>query len=219
MDAAVIAFRAPYLPGFGIQGDYGLCDADEPNLLHFSGRYQLPFGKGMRFLGNSSGVVNQVLGGWQTNWILNLQDGQPFNVTCPVATTADFGCFALLVPGQNIYAGPHNVNNWINPAAFATPPSATAIGQSDYSPLGGRPSQAHGPGEHRIDFSLFKEFPISESKHFEFRAEFFNLTNTPWFANPSQLNYTNTKLFGEITSLRDGANDPREVQFALKFYW
>lgn len=218
-DETLGAFRAPYLPGFGIQGDYGLCDADEPNLLHFSGRYQLPFGKGMRFLGNSSGVVNQVLGGWQTNWILNLQDGQPFNVTCPVATTADFGCFALLVPGQNIYAGPHNVNNWINPAAFATPPSATAIGQSDYSPLGGRPSPAHGPGEHRIDFSLFKEFPISESKHFEFRAEFFNLTNTPWFANPSQLNYTNTKLFGEITSLRDGANDPREVQFALKFYW
>jgi hypothetical protein len=213
------SFRAPYLPGFGIQGDYGLCDADEPNLVHLSGLYALPFGNGRRFLANSRGLVNGVLGGWQTNWILTLQDGQPFNVPCAVDTTADFGCFALEIPGQNIYAGPHDVNHWVNAAAFATPPIATAIGQSNYAPLGGAVSPAHGPGEHRLDFSLFKEFPISESKHFEFRAEIFNLTNTPWFSNPSQLNYTEPSTFGEISTLRDGANDPRIIQFALKFYW
>jgi hypothetical protein len=218
-DETLGSFRAPYLPGFGIQGDYGYCDADEPNLVHVSGMYQLPFGKGMHFLTNSSGLVNSLLGGWQANGILTLQDGQPFNIGCPVSTTADFGCWALLVPGQNVYAGPHNVNDWLNAAAFATPPVATAIGQSNYAPLGGSPSQAHGPGDRRLDFSLFKEFPITESKHFEFRAEFFNLTNTPWFANPSQTNFANPKLFGEITSVRDGANDPREIQFALKFFW
>lgn len=218
-DETLGAFRAPYLPGFGIQGDYSYCDADVPNLLHFSGGYSLPFGSGRHFLGSSRGLINALIGGWQTNWIVTFEDGMPFNVGCPVATTADFGCFALLVPGQNIYAGPHDVNHWLNPAAFAIPPIATAIGQTNYAPLGGAASQAHGPGEHRVDFSLFKEFPVSESKHFEFRAEFFNLTNTPWFANPSQLDFTNTKLFGEITSLRDGANDPRQIQFALKFYW
>jgi Carboxypeptidase regulatory-like domain/TonB dependent receptor len=213
------SFRAPYLPGFGIQGDYGLCDADEPNLIHFSGLYSLPFGNGRHFLADSRGLVNGLLGGWQTNWILTLQDGQPFDLPCAVDTTADFGCFALEVPGQNIYAGPHNVNHWVNPGAFATPPIATAIGQSNYAPLGGDVSPAHGPGEHRLDFSLFKEFPISESKHFEFRAEVFNLTNTPWFSNPSQLNYTEPSTFGEISTLRDGANDPRIIQFALKFFW
>jgi hypothetical protein len=153
------------------------------------------------------------------NWILTMQDGMPFNVGCPIGTTADFGCYALLVPGQNIYAGPHNVNQWLNPAAFANPPVATSIGQSDLAPLGGSPTQAHGPGEHRLDFSAFKEFPVTESKRFEFRTEVFNLTNTPRFANPSFLDFTNTATFGRITSLRDGTADPRQIQFALKFYW
>jgi hypothetical protein len=144
----------------------------------------------------------------------------PFNVGCPIGTTADFGCYALLVPGQNIYGGQHNVNQWINPAAFANPPVATSIGQSNFAPLGGAPTQAHGPGEHRLDFSIFKEFPVSEGKRLEFRAEFFNLTNTPWFANPSYTtDFTNTATFGKITSLRDLAFDPREIQFAFKFYF
>ena len=218
-DETLGSFRAPYLPGFGTKADYGYCDADEPQVIHMSGRYSLPIGNGLRLLGNAKGIVNQVLGGWQTNWILTLQDGQPFNVTCPKATTANFGCWALLEPGENRYAGPHNVNQWLNPAAFANPPAATTIGQSDFSPLGGMPSQAHGPGEHRIDFSLFKEFPITESKHIELRGEFFNLTNTPWFANPTLLDFTNTAQFTKITSLRDGASDPRQIQLALKFYW
>ena len=53
------------------------------------------------------------------------------------------------------------------------------------------------------------------------RAEFFNLTNTPQFGNPnsSYLDFNNKNTFGQIISLRDGANDPRQVQFALKFYW
>jgi hypothetical protein len=124
-----------------------------------------------------------------------------------------------LVPGQNIYAGPHNVNQWLNPAAFAQPAMATTIGQTDYSPLGGAQTQAHGPGLHRLDFSLFKEFSVSEGKRLEFRAEFFNLTNTPWFAPPAYLDFRNTATFGEINSTKDGPDDPRQIQFALKFYW
>ena len=72
-----------------------------------------------------------------------------------------------------------------------------------------------------MDFSLFKSFRTSETTHLEFRSEFFNLTNTPQFGNPSTsfLDFTNKSTFGQITSLRDGANDPRQIQFALKFYW
>jgi len=217
--STVGGFRAAYMPGFGIQGDYSYCDADVPNMLHFSGLWSIPVGNGQHFLGTSKGVANQVVGGWRVNWILTFEDGMPFNIGCPITTTADLGCYASLVPGQNIYGGPHNVNQWINPAAFANPPVATSIGQSDFAPLGGSPTQAHGPGEHRLDFSMFKEFPISESKRLEFRAEVFNLTNTPWFANPAYTDFTNSATFGKITSLRDLANDPREIQFALKFYF
>jgi hypothetical protein len=228
---SITGYRAALLPGFGIQGDYGLCDFHIPHVFHLSGTYQLPVGRGKRYLANSSRFVNQALGGWSTNWILTLQDGQPFTVPSAVSTftAPNGGPIALLVPGQNIIAGPHNVNQWMNPAAFTSPPTATTIGQTDYAPLGGAPSQLLGPGFHRLDFALFKQFRTSERTSLEFRAEFFNLTNTPNFAAPGfggngvtpapgALDYTSS-TFGTINSTRDLQNDQREIQFALKFYF
>ncbi len=226
---AISGRGAALLPGFGIQGDYGLCDFDVPKALHFSGAYELPVGRGKQFLGSSPGWVDAFVGGWSTNWILTLQDGQPGTINCAITTTTYFGCYALLVPGQSVTAGPHNVDQWLNPKAFTSPPVATTVGQSDYSPLGGAPSQYFGPGYHRLDFSLFKNFRINERMHLEFRSEFFNLTNTPSFsppgfaengvtAAPGSTDYTSDS-FGKITSTRDGQNDQREIQFALKFYW
>jgi Carboxypeptidase regulatory-like domain/TonB dependent receptor len=230
LNETAIFYRAPLLPHFGTQGDYALCDFDIPKVAHFSGTYELPVGYGRKFLGDSRGIVNGVLGGWMTNWILTLEDGQPGTVGCVISTTSGFGCNALLVPGQDVNAGPHNVNQWLNPNAFASPPVATTIGQSDYSPLGGAPTQFYGPGFHRLDFSLFKNFRTTERTHLEFRAEFFNLTNHPNFAPPGfsgngvvaapgSLDYTSPTTFGVINSTRDGQNDQREVQLALKFYW
>jgi hypothetical protein len=227
---AINTYRGPLLPGFGVQGDYGLCDFDIPNVVHVSGTYALPVGKGQKYLHDSHGVVDDVLGGWQTNWILTLQDGMPFTIPCINATSSGFGCNALMVPGQNVYAGPHNVNQWMNPAAFTTPPPVTTIGQTNFAPLGGTPSQLLGPGFHRLDFSLFKEFQTTENTRLEFRAEVFNLTNTPNFAAPGfsgngvtaapgALDYTSPSTFGRISSTRDLQNDQREIQFALKFYW
>ncbi len=212
-------YRAPTLSGFGIQGDYQLCNYDIKNVFHLSGTYDLPFGHGRQFLRNSSGLVNAVLGGWNANYILTLQGGQPGTVGCPVTTASGLGCIAFLVPGNSVYASNKSVNGWLNPAAFSTPPVATAVGQTDYTPLGGAPTQFYGPGFHRLDFSVFKIFPITERTRVEFRSEFFNLTNTPNFANPSYLDYTNPTTFGQITATRDGQNDQREIQFALKLYF
>ncbi len=212
-------YRAPGIPGFGIHGDYGLASFDIRKAFSVSGTYDLPFGRGKRFLGNSGGIANAVLGGWSMNSILTLDDGPPQTIPCVTNGAAGVGCYALLVPGQNKYAGTHNVNQWMNPAAFADPAPATTIGQTDFTPLGGGATQVIGPGFHRLDWSLFKEFKTSESTHLEFRAEFFNLTNHPNFALPSFTNYKNTSTFGEITATVDSPNDPRQIQFALKFYF
>jgi hypothetical protein len=222
-------YRAPGIPGFGIQGDYGLCDYDVRQVLHFSGGYELPIGRGRRFLANGGRVTDTVLGGWATNFILALQDGQPFTVPCSITTAAGVGCVALLVPGQNPIGGKHNVDQWLNPAAFANPAPATAVGQSSLAPLGGASTQVVGPGFHRFDFSLFKSFQTTEATRLEFRAEFFNLTNHPNFSSPGLqaviygapvLNFAgNPGIFGKITATRDNPNDPREIQFALKFYF
>jgi hypothetical protein len=212
-------YRAPSVPGFGIQADVGLCDFDIRQLFHLSGGYDLPIGRGKPLLGQAKGVTNAVLGGWRTAAVLTLQDGQPLTIGCNPGTAAGLGCNALMVPGQSVNGGQHNVNQWLNPAAFHNPPAVAAIGQTDLTPLGGAPTQAVGPGFHRLDLSLFKEFHPSERTRAEFRAEFFNLTNHPNFAQPGSLNYTNPTTFAKITATRDNPNDPREIQFAVKLYF
>jgi hypothetical protein len=212
-------YRAPGLDGFGIQGDYGLCDFDVRHIFHFSGGYDVPVGRGKAVLGNAHGVTNALLGGWRMSYILTLQAGQPFTIGCNPSTSAGFGCNALYMPGQDVYGGQHSVDQWLNPAAFHNPPAASSIGQTDFSPLGGAPTQAVGPGFARLDWSLFKDFATSETTHLEFRAEFFNLTNHPNFAQPGSLNFTSPSTFSKITATRDNPNDPREIQLALKFYF
>jgi hypothetical protein len=223
-------YRAPDLPGFGIHGDYGKCNWDVAQMFHASGTYELPFGRNRLLLANSPAVLNAVVGNWTTNAIVTEQSGQPFTVSCTIATAASLGCYAPTVFGEGIYAGQHNANQWMNPAAFTNPAPVTTIGQPGYAPLGGAPTQVDGPGFHRIDFSVFKQIPIHEDLRAEFRVEIFNLLNTPQFsipgfsgpgiaAAPGSLDFTNTANFGKITSTRDGAYDQREVQLALKIYW
>ncbi|MGB9075558.1 MAG: TonB-dependent receptor [Terracidiphilus sp.] len=215
------SYRAEWLPGFGIGRDNALCDTDAKHLVHVAGTYNLPFGRGRAWMSNSNRAMDAVFGGWIVNGIYTHQSGQPFTVTCPVATTSDFGCFANLVPGQGRYAGPHNVTQWLNPNAFAEPPAATTAGQPDYSPLGGGQEQARGPNFSNLDSSVLKNFPVTETVRFEFRAEAFNTTNTPPFAQPtSQLNFTTAK-FSNISSTKNsnGNFGARTLQFALKLYY
>lgn len=208
-------FRAQWLQGFGIGRDYALCTNDATHVVHVSGEYALPFGRGRQLLSSINRVTDAFIGGWQLNYIYTFQTGQPFTVGCPVSTTSDFGCDANLVPGQNPYAGPHNVTQWLNPSAFAQPPAATAIGQTDFSPLGGAPEQVRGPGFYNVDASLFKNFKMEGPTSFQFRLETFNTLNHPQFSNPGQLNWT-TSGFSKITGDRNGY---RIVQLAVKMFF
>lgn len=210
---ATSAYRAEWLPGFGIAKDFGLCDTDATNVIHVSGTYELPIGRQKQFFSEANRIVDAFIGGWSTNYIYTFQSGQPLTVSCATATTSDFGCFAPTVSGTSIYAGPHNTTQWLNPNAFTQPAAATQIGQSDYSVLGGEPQQARGPAWYNLDASVFKEFALGDTTHLQFRAESFNTFNHPQFGQPGNLNYQNPTNFSTITSLR---NTPRLLQFALK---
>ena len=94
--------------------------------------------------------------------------------------------------------------------------------------LGGL-TQVEGPGFNRVDFSIFKDLTLTERFRLQFRAEFFNIANHPNFNAPNfggngvvaisgSGNY-NSSTFGEIGSTRDAPYDPRQIQFALKFYY
>jgi hypothetical protein len=213
-------YRAQWLAGFGIRGDYGLCDADATDLWHAAATYDLPFGRGKQFGSTMNRAADLIVGGWEINGFYTFQSGQPFTVTCPVATTADFNCAANVVAGQNLYAGPHNYTQWLNPSAFAQPPTATQVGQVDYSPLGGEIQQVRGPHFNNLDSSILKNFHFTESAYLQFRAEAFNTTNTPPFVQPQQLNFS-AGSFSNIgaTKNSNGNNGARTLQLALKLFF
>jgi TonB dependent receptor len=208
LDNGIGGYRAPYVAGYGIGADYTLCDIDVRRVVHTSGSYELPFGKNHAYA--SSGIASALAGGWSVNWIFSVQDGQPFSVACTTTTAAGLGCFALKVPGQPLYSSGNRVAQFLNPAAFANPATGS---------LGGAPGQVSGPQFRRLDFSLFRRFNLGEARYFEFRAESFNLTNTPNFAQPGSLNFTSPTTFSSISATRDNPNDPRELQASLKLFF
>jgi hypothetical protein len=243
---SVGAYRAPDVPGLGPKFDWGLADFNIAQVVHFSGGYELPFGKNKRFL-NQGGLANAIVGGWSGNWIATLQGGQPITLSCPTGTTAGTNCNVLKVAGQSQKlgvkteiptGGSHGEPFWFgNAGAFAQPcedgnpslPTGCIAQTSLTGYLGGGSSTTTGPGFHRLDVSAFKAFQFSQRYSMQFRAEFFNVLNHPNFNAPNfggngviaisgSGNYTNPN-FGEIGSTRDAPFDPRQIQFALKLYY
>lgn len=199
--------RAYAVPGLGPKFDYSLADFDIRNVIHFSGLYALPFGNGKQFL-NRRGPINQVLGGWSTNWIVDLQGGQPLGFSCHTGTVSGLGCNDILLPGQNPKLGEHietlggyHGPFWIgNPAAFTqacqlggapgalTPIPGSApncVSLTGAAALGDKRDQIPGPGFHRLDFSAFKNFQLNERFSLVFRSEFYNIFNHPNFNQPN----------------------------------
>jgi hypothetical protein len=240
----VNGYRAPLIPGMGIKADYGLANFDIRNVFHFSGGYQLPFGKGKKYMSDASGIMNQVVGGWSVNWSSTFQGGQPIALGCPTQTAAGVACGVLLT-GQSLDLGLHTdangkLNYYGNPGAFVQPCALDAtLTPIPDSPQGctqlsgnaalGGVTKVPGPGFKRVDLSFFKDFPIKERFRLQFRTEIFNIGNHPNFNAPNfggngvvaisgSGNY-NSSTFGEIGSTRDAPYDPRQIQFALKFYY
>jgi hypothetical protein len=190
---------------YNLNGDRSVSGFDLPNIFSASWVYEIPFGKGKSFSSGNK-FVNYALGNWELNGIVSIYSGVPFDVTVSNGDLANTGNVlerANLV-NSNPYPANQGPNLWINPASFATPPQYT------FGTLGR--NSLRSDATKNLDFSLFRRFPITETAGFEFRAESFNLTNTPIFDRPnSTLGDPN---FGVVTSTR---NEPRILQFGLKF--
>ena len=208
----VSGYRAPAITG--IAYDTGLAGFNITHSFVASGTYMLPVGTGKTLLPNLNRAGQAVLGGWSMNTILSLDSGQPQTIGSQINTGSGIGAYANVVAGKNRYRG--GIRHYYNPAAFTDPPVVGSIGQSDLGPLGGPNTAVNGPGYQDFDFSVFKNFKVTEGTNAEFRAEAFNLTNTPSFNLPTNTDYKDESNFGQITSTRSNA---RELQFAFKYYW
>ena len=198
----------PYNP----RADKGPSATDLPQNFSAAFVYDLPFGKGKRFSSGNS-IVDYVIGGWNVNGVLGLHSGSPFDVGSgkDIANTGNFnygngyGYERANIVGSP-YASNKNAMEWLNPASFVTPPAFT------FGDLGR--DSLRSDWYRNLDFSVFKSFPVTESKRFEFRVEMFNITNAEVLSIPiSSLESPN---FGQVTST---VTQPREIQLGLKFYF
>ena len=148
-----------------------------------SASYTIPnFAKGHPRLGK----------GWQLNTVVTLRTGNPFHLTL----FDDYNNTGEFFPRPDIignpYAGTHGPDRFINLSAFKVPCTLDPTG--DGSAASCLPGTWHfgslgrnalrGPGYRNVDFSIFKDTPVTENVKLQLRAEFFNVFNHPNFSNP-----------------------------------
>jgi hypothetical protein len=172
----------------------------------YSTNYALPVGKGERFdLGNPA--ANMILGGWKMNGILTLQTGLPFTAVMAAPVSNAGGSRPDALRDASI-ANPDPAR-WFD-TSFNQPGAAWGEPQQFTFGNAGR-NTLRGPGRTNLDFSLFKDFPVNERVNVQFRAEFFNISNTPQFSQPNaSIGNPNA---GIITAIE---GNPRQVQFGLR---
>ena len=177
---------------------------DVRHAFGFVSTYELPVGKGRRFLTHVPRMVDVFLGGWQLSGIFSHASGQPFTVTTSGGITNAGGADRPnRIRDGALPSDQRSIDRWFDVSAFQVQPNYT-YGNSGRNIL-------NGPGLTNIDFLLGKTFAITERIRLQFRAESFNLTNTPAFGNPAA--NISAAGVGRITI----AGEPRRVQFGLKF--
>jgi len=195
------------------RGDKSIGRFDQTHALKLSTIYELPFGKGKRWM-TGAGVSNVVLGGWRIGGIMTYFSGFPIQLsrnnplplfnggTRPAITAYD----NWRAPLKGDHFDPA-VDRFLDRAAFPV------------QPVGFGNSTKYNPKvrEYPIlneNISVAKSFPIGESRRVDFRWEAFNLLNRVRFGTGAT--NLNSNTFGVVTNQ---ANDARQMQVALKLYW
>lgn len=195
-----------------------LAGFDRTHNFQMYANYDMPFGHGKQWA--TSGIAAAIVGGWELNGILSRTSGTPFtvassgtSVNAPGNTqTADQVLANVQIPGGHGPGQPY-----FDPNAFV-PVTAVRFGNSGRDIL-------RGPGLFNTDLSLFRTFPLTERFKLQFRAEAFNLTNTPQFGNPGATVSSATRnTDGSIKALNGyteitSASNERQMRFALKLWF
>ena len=204
-DQPEICCASPWPPdSYNIAAEHGPADYDQRYRSVTSFAWDLPFGKGRRFL-DKEGVLDGIFGGWQLGGIITIAGGFPFSPATSL-DTSNTGTFGQLRPDLvgNPDPGERTPERWFNPEAYATP-AEFAFGNA------GRNSLV-GPGTRTADLYLQKEFKIQGRVRLELRIEAFNVFNHPNFGLPD--NYVDDgESAGTITYT---AIPQRQLQFGAR---
>lgn len=209
IDYEIGSFAGEALGGGVIQdwsnrrGSRSISQVDQPNRFIANTVYALPFGK------NRSGFTGRLLGGWEVSAILSVFSGGPIGITS--ATNNTFSQGGGQRPnwtGINPAVSNPTPDHWIDASQFYNPPAFT------FGNVGRTLSGLRDAGTRQLDFSVHKNTNLTERLALQFRAEVFNLTNTPQFAPPNST--FGSAQFGVVSAQ---SNLPRIVQFGLKLIY
>ncbi len=171
-----------------------ISNSDRPQRFVAHGIYELPFGRGRRFLSDAHPVVGHVLGGWQVNWVATYQKGAAIGINAE-----------RLFRSEN---NPWTLDEWFDVTQFVPREPFTLWA------LSSRIADLRTAGIKKWDFTLSKTFPISERVRFRFSTEFHNAFNTTHLGSPNTS--VTSASFGRITSTTEG---PREIQLVGRISW
>jgi len=185
----------------------GLSSFDARNRLVISALYNLPFGRGQKFL--NQGLASTLIGGWQISTIWTMSGGFPNDIQAGVDQSNTGEGYdrpnAVYGVSENLPSGQRSTAEWFNRAAFALQPKGT---------FGNLPrNTVTGPGIFTFDSALLKNFNFTERTYLQMRFEAFNTLNHPNFNDPNDS--LTSATFGQITSTRTGI-DMRELQLSMK---
>ncbi len=188
---------------YNYRPERGNASLDHRHNFVTSATYELPFGRGKRFGSQWNGAIDTVLGGWQVGGLLTLRTGYPFDVSYP----GDPQNSGTRNRGDRVASGKLDhptIDRWFDQFAFVQ--SAPGIfGNTGRNVL-------YGPGQRNFDFILAKRFRLPREGHqLQFRFESFNFTNTPHFDQPA------SGLRAPNTATINAADEPRRIQFGLKY--
>ena len=208
---------SPYYQNlYAPQADYASCYFDSHNVLSAYATYDLPVGRGKKYGGGMGPVANAIVGNWQVGAIISIHSGFPLAVyeATDTSGTLSRGPRPDCTGANHVFGRQNSIVNgsfqgfqYMSPAGYADPPTGS---------FGNCPAQGpdYGPGYTDTDLSLLKNFHFTESMFLQFRADFLNAFNNVQLAAPNT-NFPST-TFGLISSSQD---TPRNIQFALKFYF
>jgi hypothetical protein len=190
---------------------YQLDSGNKTHELAFSGVWDIPVGKGRHFAANVSGAADKLVSGWRADYIFSYGSGYPVGIPNVINKCGDYAHYTDPATGKRV---PQNEFHWFNndPGCYAQ--YSTYADRLSYNPprFSGN---VNTPTKPQVNFALAKNTQISERYSFQFRAESFNLTNTPIRPGPNTTFPSST--FGQLPETQN--NFPRLVQLALKLYF
>jgi outer membrane receptor protein involved in Fe transport len=215
--------------GHDAQLQYGPTDTDRTHVFIFTNLWEVPVGKGKRFMGNASRAVDMVIGGWQVNQSTSIQSGLPYSLSYQnCGDDRDTGPCRVNLVGSPSISGQGDSDSsgrklWFSAAPAAL--SAPGIAQGPYQrPLRGtfgtsERNQFRGPHFWQTDLSLQKNFAITERVRGSFHWEMFNFFNHVNLGQPDtcvDCSLGSGGTAGKISGTAFGAIQ-RQMQFGLRF--